>query len=287
MEWFDIQEPGDPELDRLAERYGLHPLHIEDCRHRNQRAKVENGPGYLFVVLKPLSLNSEESLEVEDRDVFLGSDFVITVQESASIAVREMIEQVKRNRGPAPGYVLYRLMDLVVDGYAVVLDRFDDRIDALEDEVLENPTPEVLARIYSLKRCLIELRRVAVNMRDVANHLQRTDTNLLSSDLGPFMRDVYDHIARYLDILEGQRDLLTGALDIYLSSVANRTNQVMKVLSIAGTLALPVLVVSGIYGMNVEGLPWANAPGGVALILLIMLGLIVLLLALLRVRRWL
>jgi magnesium transporter len=287
MEWFDIQEPGDPELDRLAERYGLHPLHIEDCRHRNQRAKVENGPGYLFVVLKPLSLNSEESIEVEDLDVFLGSDFVITVQETTSALVRQMIEQVKRNHGTAPGYVLYRLMDLVVDGYAPVLDAFDDRIDALEDEVLENPTPQALARVFSLKRCLIDLRRVAVNMRDVANHLQRTETNLLPSDLNPFMRDVYDHIARYLDLLEGQRDLLTGALDIYFSSVANRTNEVMKVLSIAGTLALPVLVVSGIYGMNVEGLPWAHVPGGVVLLVLIMLGLIALLLGYLKVRRWL
>jgi magnesium transporter len=288
MDWYDIQEPNDPELDQLALRYGLHPLHVEDCRHRNQRAKVENGPNYLFVVLKPLSLNSEGSLDIDDLDVFLGDDYIITVQECKSPPVRQIIEQVKLSPYAAsPGQALYRVMDLIVDTYAPVLDRFDDLIDELEDEVLEAPSPESLARIFSLKRCLVDMRRAVVNMRDVANHLQRADTELLSKELGPFMRDVYDHLARYLDLLEGQRDLLTGALDIYLSSVANRTNQVMKVLTGVGTLALPVLVVSGIYGMNVEGLPWAETPTAFARVLLIMFTLIAVLVGVLKLRRWL
>jgi magnesium transporter len=126
-----------------------------------------------------------------------------------------------------------------------------------------------------------------VNMRDVANHLQRAENDLIRPDLQPFFRDVYDHLARNLDLVEAQRDLLTGALDIYLSSVANRTNEVMKVLTTVGTITLPVLLVSSIYGMNVEGLPWAHHPGAVLRVLAIMVALTVGLLVYLKLRRWL
>src|SRR5206468_11645592 len=121
---------------------------------------------------------------------------------------------------------------------------------------------EELARIFETKRNLIMLRRVLVNTRDLATHLQRTESELIHRDLWPFLRDVYDHVARNLDLVEMQRDLLTGTLDIYLSSVANRTNQVMKVLTVMGTIALPSIVISGLYGMNTKGLPWINSPYG-------------------------
>jgi magnesium transporter len=288
MEWHEIHEPSDPELDRLAERYRLHPLHIEDCRHRNQRAKVENGEGYLFVVLKPMWLNAEESLEADDLDVFVGPDYIITVEEQDRPEVRDMLAAIRKNpRITMPDQVLYRVMDFVVDAYVPILDRFDDRIDDLEDEVLKDPRPESLARLFSLKRCLVDLRRIMVNMRDVANHLQRAESELIRPQMQPFYRDVYDHLARSLDLVEGQRDLLTGALDIYLSSVANRTNQAMRVLTTVGTVSLPILLVTSFYGMNVEGLPWAHAGAPLLRIAGTMAGLTVLLLGYLKLRRWL
>lgn len=153
----------------------------------------------------------------------------------------------------------------MVDSYLPILDRSDDAIDTLEDEVLENPRPEILERIFSTKRGLIEMRRVLANTRDVAAHLQRITGGWVAADMWPFLRDVYDHLSRSLDMVETQRDLLNGSLDIYLSSVANRTNRVMKVLTVLGTVALPALVVTSFYGMNLKGLPGADSPHGLPL----------------------
>jgi magnesium transporter len=259
--WHDLRDANDPELDALAERYHLHPLHIEDCRHRNQRAKVEEGADYIFVVLKPVHINAAGELEVTDFDVFLGRDYLITVEEGECPSLRTNLDQLRAAADRLrPDQLLHRAMDATVDAYAPVTDWFNDAIDALEDKVLEKPSPATLQRIFELKRGLIELRRVLTNMRDVAGHLQRLESELIQRDLWPFLRDVYDHVARDVEMVEMHRDLLAGAMDIYLSSVANRTNQVMKVLTVLGTIALPAIVISGFYGMNTKDLPWIESP---------------------------
>ena len=289
MTWYKITDPASPELDQLAEQYHLHPLHIEDCRHRNQSAKIEEGEEYLFAVLKVMRLMDDNTLHAADLDVFFGQNFVITVEEEACPEIKSIIQQVSQTPA-APqrsDQVFYRIMDHVVDSYLPILDHFDDLIDALEDEALENPTPDTLSRIFQNKRALAILRRVLVNTRDVTGHLQRTESPYIARDLWPFLRDVYDHVARNLDLVEMMRDLLSGALDVYLSSVANRTNQVMKVLTVLSTIALPALVVSGFYGMNVKGLPAADSTYGVVLVILLMVGCTVLLLYLLKRFRWL
>jgi len=262
MEWHKIDDPNSPELDRLAERYQLHPLHIEDCRHRNQNAKIEESPGYIFTVMKGVRMDSAGDLLTADLDIFLGQDYVITVLEDNCPEMQTLMEQVaKASTGETRADQLYyRIMDHMVDTYLPVLDVYDETIDTLEDQALEAPTPETLSRIFETKRNLIVLRRVLVNSRDVANHLQRAESPYIQRDMWPFLRDIYDHVARNLDTVEMLRDLLTGALDVYLSSVANRTNQVMKVLTVLGTVALPGVVVSSIYGMNIKGLPWAESP---------------------------
>lgn len=286
MEWHVIRDPKDPALDELAARFHLHPLHIEDCRHRNQSAKVEENGGYMFVVIKPVSCCPNGELDAGDLDLFIGRDFLITVEEAGNEPVRKLIDQIRASNPQRPYQAAYRIADAVVDSYLPIIDKFNDTIDDLEDEVLETPTPEVLARIFDTKRALIEMRRVMVNMRDVSGHLQRAGSELIGEDLRPFLRDIYDHLARNLDMLEMQRDLLTGTLDIYLSSVANRTNRVMKALTVLSTIALPVLLVSSFYGMNVRGLPWSESPYG-ALITGLMMGAMTLtLLAILRRLRW-
>lgn len=261
MIWHDVRNGNDPELDALAVRYHLHPLHIEDCRHRNQRAKVEEGEDYIFVVLKPVHVNDAGELEVTDFDVFLGRDYLITVEEGECPSLRTNLNQLHASADRLrPDQLFYRAMDATVDAYSPVTDWFNDAIDAIEERVLEKPSPETLQRIFALKRGLIELRRVLTNMRDVASHLQRLETELINRDLWPFLRDVYDHVAREAEMVEMHRDLLAGAMDIYLSSVANRTNQVMKVLTVLGTIALPAIVISGFYGMNTKDLPWIESP---------------------------
>ncbi len=266
MQWHIIRDPAEPELDRLAERYGLHPLHIEDCRHRNQSAKIEEN-GYAFVVLKPVWIDKDGSLSIADLDIFFGPDFMITVEESDCPAVHQAIDRVRSESAALrPDQVFYHLVDGVVDHYLPILDTFDDRIDKLEDEVLERPSPHALARIFETKRDLIVLRRVLANTRDVAGRLQRTQSPLFQQDMWPFLRDIYDHVARSLDTVEMLRDLLNGTLDVYLSSVSNRTNQVMKVLTVMGTIALPAIVISGVYGMNVKGLPWVESGHALAIV---------------------
>lgn len=265
--WHDLKDPNDPELDQLAAHYHLHPLHVEDCRHRNQRAKIEEGDGYLFAVLKILACPDGERIVAGELDVFLGDDWVITVREPDHPALEGMLAPVHQALPKLHAdETFYRIVDIVVDSYLPILDRYDDLIDEIEDQVLTDTSPEALSRIFSAKQYLVELRRVLVNTRDLAGHLQRTETALIRRELWPFLRDVYDHVARNLDMVETQRDLLNGALDVYLSSVANRTNQVMKVLTVMGTATLPALILSGFYGMNVKGLPWAESPSGAAIV---------------------
>jgi magnesium transporter len=287
MDWHEIRDPQDPELDRLAERYRLHPLHIEDCRHRHQSAKIEESRGYIFTVLKIVTEQTDGALRESDLDIFLGRDFVITVEEKNCPPARQLLEKV---RGAASGQradqVFYRITDGVVDSYLPILDHFNEGIDELEDQVLDRPMPDTLARIFDTKRSLILLRRILVNTRDVAGHLQRSESDLIHREMWPFFRDIYDHVSRNLDLVETQRDLLTGTLDIYLSSVANRTNQVMKVLTVLGTIALPALVISGIYGMNLKGLPWVDSPHGAAIVSGVMAATTVVLLVILRLMRW-
>lgn len=263
MIWHDVRDPNGPELDALAKQYNLHPLHVEDCRHRNQTAKVEDGSGYLFVVAKPLQINGAGELDITDLDIFLGRDFLITVQEGECISLRTHLDKLHNTADqPRPDQLFYKIIDATVDAYAPVLDWFNEAIDVIEDAVLEKPSPATVERIFRLKRGLIELRRVLTNVRDVASHLQRMDTELIQRDLWPFLRDVYDHVARDVEMVEMHRDLLAGAMDIYLSSVANRTNQVMKVLTVLGTIALPAIVISGFFGMNTKDLPWINSAYG-------------------------
>ena len=288
MEWHDLRDPNDPLLDELAARYQLHPLHIEDCRHRGQNAKVEESGHYLFVVLKPAAIESDGSLTFSDLDLFLGRDFLITVEDGGCVPVRQILDRVRAgNQRARPDQLLYRIADGVVDCYLAALDLVDDVSDALEAEVLEKPSPQALDKIFSAKRNLIELRRVLANTRDVAGHLQRTDSELIARDLWPFLRDVYDHVARNLDTVEVQRDVLSGLLEIYLSSVAQRTNKVVKVLTVLSTIALPAVIISSFYGMNLHGLPWADNPHGAWIAIAQMAVSTLILLGLLRLFRWL
>jgi len=259
--WHDLRDPNDPELDGLAAQFQLHPLHIEDCRHGKQRAKVEDGVDYIFVVLKPIHVTDVGEVVVTELDIFLGREYVITVQHGDCPSLRAALDPLHATAEKSrPDQLFYKILDGAADAYLPALDWFNDTIDEIEDTVLEKPSPAMLERIFNAKRALIEFRRVLTNTRDVAGHLQRLEADLIQHDLWPFLRDVYDHLARDMDMVEMQRDLLSNAMDIYLSSVANRTNQVMKVLTILGTVALPAIVISGFYGMNTKGLPGVDSP---------------------------
>ena len=260
MKWHDIRDPQDPQLDELAVTYNLHQLHIEDCRNRNQAAKVESQNGYLFIVVKPVEMDDEYSLQITDLDVFIGDDWLITVEEEECPSANRALQYARsaENKSRAD-QLFYRILDAVVDSYQPIIDRVSDRIDEMEDRALADPGPDMLEEIFDLKRVMIQLRRVIANSRDVVGHLLRNEFPGVRPDLSPFLRDVYDHLIRNLDLIEVHRDLLNGATELYLSSVANRTNQVMKVLTVFGTIATPALVITGVYGMNLKHLPFAES----------------------------
>ncbi|MBC7928479.1 MAG: magnesium transporter CorA family protein [Bryobacteraceae bacterium] len=288
MIWHDLRDPNDPKLDELAEKYQIHPLHIEDCRHRKQNAKIEFTSNYVFSVIKPVQIQQECIIEASDLDVFVGPDYIITVQESECQPVSDFLSSLHgAELKSSSGELFHKIFDGVVDLYNPVADTLSERIDVLERQALQTPQSATIEALFELRRALIELRRILANSRDVLGHLLRTEHAFLPTSLYPFWRDVYDHVARALDVVEVQRDLVTGATELYLTSVANQTNQVMKVLTVFGTVATPALIITGLYGMNVSNLPYAESPHAWGIVMTIIAVVSGLMLLLFRIMRWL
>jgi magnesium transporter len=269
MPWYQLDDANDPKLDALAKQYNLHPLHLEDARNKDESVKVDTASAYTFAVFKPVRLvpdpdnPGEEMPAFSPIDIFAGKDFLITISDPTCPSSEQALARARRDGDDEhPGKLVSIILDTIVDLYFPAIDHFDDRIDQLEDKVFDDPSPEILQSVFAIKRELIDLRRVLVNTRDASLHLQRDPDTIIDAEHQPYMRDTYDHVARLLDSVETQRDLLNNTLDIYLSSVSNRTNEVMKVLTVLGTIVLPVLAISGIYGMNLKGLPFEDSPHG-------------------------
>ena len=293
MPWYQLEDANDPKLDELAKQYNLHPLHLEDARTHDEIVKVDSGIAYTFAVFKPVRLipdpdnPGEQMPSFSPIDIFAGKDFLITISDPTCPTTEQALARARRDGDDEhPAKLVSLILDTIVDLYFPAIDHFDDRIDQLEDKVFDDPSPEILQSVFAIKRELIDLRRVLVNTRDASLHLQRDPNTIIDNDQQPFVRDTYDHVARLLDSVETQRDLLNNTLDIYLSSVANRTNEVMKVLTVLGTIALPALAISGIYGMNLKGLPFEDSPYGAEWVALITVIATVILLYLLRKLKW-
>lgn len=288
ISWFDVDDPASPALDDLAASFSLHPLQIEDCRHGRQRAKTEEHPAYIFTVLK--YLRPEKKQLFVDFDVFLGSGFLITVHAGQCSVVEKVCRRIAEmgpedKRPQRLDWLFYLITDSIVDEYLPLLDEIAEATTTIEHQVLRHPDPPVLRRIFERKRQLIDFRRVTGNMREVANAIMRREGGFVGDDLDPYFRDVYDHLVRVLDLIESYRDILTGTLDIYLSAVANRTNEVMKVLTLYGTIAIPLVVITGFFGMNLN-LPWAEERLGALYAVGVMLASVLVVLAYLNRKRW-
>ena len=294
MPWYELSSPNDPKLQELADRFHLHPLHLEDARADDESIKVEQTPGYTFAVLKPVQLGepgSDAAVSFSTIDIFAGKadgeTFFITVSDPNCPNARAALERARREGADEkPARLLYLILDTIVDLYFPAIDAFDDQIDELEDRVVAQPDPVVLQSVFAIKRQLVDLRRVLVGTRDATLHLQRDPDSIIDAEHQPFVRDIYDHLVRLLDSVETQRDLVNNSLDIYLSSVANRTNEVMKVLTVLSTIVLPVLAISSVYGMNLKGLPFEDSPHGALYVSLMGIASTVGLLIVLRRRRW-
>jgi magnesium transporter len=263
--WYHVEDVKGPGLGALAAQFGLHELAVEDCRTGGTRAKLEEYDGHFFLVVNTLHFDSEK-LECwfGEFDVFFGKDFLVTVHDGPSrtaAAVRPHFASDAKLGQPAR--LLHALLRVITARYLPVLDNIEERIDELEERAYAQPTPKVLADIFCVKRALIEFRRVTTTMREVLNLLLSRNEPWLRSQHAYF-RDIYDQVLRAVEFVDTYRDILTGVLEVHLSSTANRTNEIMKVLTVYATLAIPFVIVTGIYGMNVAGLPLAEHPHGAA-----------------------
>jgi magnesium transporter len=261
-------------LEELGECFGIHSLVLEDIANTEQRPKTEDFGDYLFVVLKMLDYEGDE-VETEQVSMVLGHNYVLSFQEREGDvfdAVRERIRNAKgRVRKMGPDYLAYALLDAVVDNYFVILEQIGEKVGLLEEELAENPNPETLQNVHELKREMIILRKSVWPLREVVNGLIRDDSKLVHQSTGVFLKDVYDHTIQVIDAVETYRDVLSGMLDLYLSTVSNRMNEVMKVLTIIATIFIPLTFVAGIYGMNFQFMPELGWHWSYPLVWLVML----------------
>ena len=270
LPWVHIADPDSPELDEIARQENFHELDVEDCRHHRQIAKITEHDNYTFLVAKCLQFNPQDlTLRFEDFNVFIKPDRIVTTPEGKTDVLQKAGDRLRSVARPVPvPKLVYTLLDVIVDEYLPALYHIGEEIDEIEDVVLQDPSPRGLQRIFHLRRMLLEFRRNTILMRDLLAHFVRNQHDR-QDPLYPYYHDIYEHLMRTLDLTETYRDLLTGALDIYLSSVANRTNEVMKILTIYGTVALPMVVITGVYGMNVK-IPGEQGPYAFWLVLALM-----------------
>ena len=279
-------------LDQLGALYGIHPLVLEDILNTDQRPKVEEGEQFLCFILKSLSVTSDPTgLAMEQVSVVLGRQFVISFQEENEQAFAAVIENLKAGKGrirkAGPDYLAYALLDAVVDNYFVVLEGLSDRLERLEDMVMGSQARQALDELHRLKREMIMLRRVFWPLREAVGVLQRHESDLVDHATGIYLRDLYDHVVQVIDTVETFRDMLSSMLDIYLSSMSNRLNEVMKILTIYSTIFIPLTFIAGVYGMNFRLMPELEWRWGYPAVLLLMSFVAAGMLVFFRRKRWL
>ncbi len=256
--WLDVEDPTAEEFAELQRAFHLHPLAVEDALRAHQRPKVDEYPEYYFIVCYAVDLDPRGDVTLQQISLFLGESFLITVHRGPAPEIAESAARWERNQvevGRSLGAVVYSLLDALVDHYFPVIDAIVDRIDAVEEEILERPTRASLATLFQLKRSLLALRRVLAPERDVLNVLIRRDAPIVDAQTGLYLQDVYDHVLRAVDTVDLYRDMLATTLDAYLSVTSNNLNVVMKRMTAISTILMSVALVTGIYGMNFKTMP--------------------------------
>jgi len=291
--WINMDGIHDPEaIAKLGGHFGLHSLILEDIMNTSQRPKFEDLGDAAYIVLKSIACGTDGSdVVTEQVSLVFGRNFVLSFQEQPGRvfdSIRERIRKgVGRVREMGPDYLAYALIDAVVDGYFVVLERMGERIEELEDELVSDPRKATLNDIHALKRAMIFLRKSVWPLREVVSRLERAESPLIQKETGIFFRDIYDHAIQVIDNIETFREMLSGMLDMYLSSISNRMNEVMKVLTIIGTIFIPLTFIAGIYGMNFDFMPEIHWRGGYFLVWGVMIAIGVSLVVYFKRRKWL
>jgi magnesium transporter len=279
-------------LEKLGGCYGIHPLVLEDILNTDQRPKMEDYGEYIYIVLKMLNYNAKSNeILAEQISLILGSNFVFSFQEKEGDVFDPLRERIRMGKGRirrmGADYLAYALLDAIVDNYFIILEKLGEKIELLEDKLVSQPKPETSQTVHHLRREMIFLRKAVWPLREVVSGLERGGASLIQQSTGIYLRDVYDHTVQAIDTIETYRDMLSGMLDIYLSSISNRTNAVMKVLTIIATIFMPLTFLAGIYGMNFRFMPELEWRWGYPVIWLVMIGIGVFMLVYFRKKKWL
>jgi magnesium transporter len=259
--WINLDGLHDVNLiESLGSAFRLHSLILEDILNTDHRAKLEVGENCLFIVAKMLTLHpAREEILSEQISLVIAPGYVLSFQEKPGDLFDSLRQRIAADQGRVrkmgADYLAYRLLDTIVDHYFVILEQMGDHIEKLEEELLARPDRPLLHRIHLAKREMILLRRAVWPLREVISGLQRDDSGNISTAVQPFLRDLYDHTIQIIDTVETYRDVITGLLDLYLSSISNRMNEIMKVLTIMSTLFIPLTFLVGVYGMNFDNMP--------------------------------
>ena len=275
----------------IGEHFNLHPLLLEDVLNTTQHPKIEDYDKYIFVLAKLLKYDEiKNEISTEQISFVLFEDMLITFQEFTDDVFDNVMERIVGGssiRKRAEDFLFYSLFDAVVDNYFIVLEEVTDKMDLLEDKLIGEPDKEVLQGIYELKREMIYVRNSIWPLRNIISKLTKNEYSLINEHTIYYLRDVYDHIVQMIDIIETYRDILSGMLDIYVSSIGNKTNEVMKVLTIFSTIFIPLTFLTGIYGMNFINMPELNWKYSYITFWIISLGILIITIQFFRKKKWL
>lgn len=285
--WLDITAITKEEAEQLKTVLQLHPLTVEDLVKQNTRIKVEEFPDYLLCVFYGLRKN--RSVELVELDIVINQTFLITnhLHEIPSFTrLKNAPDQLEPLLGKGPDFLLHKILDMEIDNFFPVLEELDDQIEQIEELVTKKPEPALLTRILQLKRKIVLIKKVVIPQREKLSFLAKNEYRFVTKKALPYFRDVYDHSIRVADTVDNYREAIGSTFDAYLSATSHHLNEIMKVLSIIATIALPLTVISGIYGTNFAILPGANVSYGFWIMVGIMVSLVVFMVTLFRRRGW-
>ncbi|MDD1719673.1 MAG: magnesium/cobalt transporter CorA [Methanoregulaceae archaeon] len=277
-------------IEDLGACYRIHPVVLEDLQNIEQRPKFQELENYLYMGLKMLQQKPEGGIKIEHVSLIIGENYVLSFQQDIGDVfdpVRDRIRKDGRIRKFGPDYLAYSLIDVIVDNYFLVLEKLEEEVEILEEDIVEKTSPETLERIRALKKDMIFLRKSVWPLREVILGLDRSESGLVRDTTKPYLRDVYDHTIQVIDTLEVFRDMISGMTEIYVSSLSYRMNEIMKVLTMIATIFIPLTFIVGIYGMNFEFMPELSHEYGYPGVWAAMIGVVVVMLLYFRKRGWL
>jgi magnesium transporter len=289
--WINVDGLGNPKLiEDLGKCFTIHPLILEDIFNTGQRPKMEDLDQYIYLNLKMLTyLDTTKVIKIEHISIIFGHNFLISFQEDIGDVfdpVRVRIRKEGRIRKLGPDYLAYALIDGIVDNYFAVMEKLEEQVEDLEEELVSSPNPDSLQKISRLKKDMIFLRKSVWPLRELIKNLERSESNLINESTRIYLRDVYDHTIQVIDTLETFRDMVSGMIDIYLSGLSYKMNEIMKVLTLIATIFIPLTFVVGLYGMNFKNMPEIGWEYGYYSVLIVLTLMVLTMLTYFRKKKW-